>query len=65
MKMERRPGGSWFARTTTLLAPLGRPIDVHVAAPGKIYVLEYTRPTDFKSQLGFLPGRIIELNVTR
>jgi glucose/arabinose dehydrogenase len=65
MKMERGADGSWTARTTTFLTGLGRPIDVHVAAPGKIYVVEYTRATDFKSQLGFMPGRIIELKATR
>jgi mono/diheme cytochrome c family protein/glucose/arabinose dehydrogenase len=61
LKMERRPDGSWATRTTTFLAPLARPIDVHLAGPGKIYVLEYTRVTDFKSQLGRLPGRILEV----
>ena len=43
------------------MAPLGRPIDVHVAGK-KIYVLEYTRPTDFKGQMGWLPGRILEVS---
>jgi mono/diheme cytochrome c family protein len=63
MKMERRPDGGWAARTTTFLAPLGRPIDVHMAAPGKLYVLEYTRPTTLKNAAGWLPGRILELSV--
>lgn len=63
MKMERRADGGWAARTTSWLAPLGRPIDVHVAAPGKIYVLEYTRPTDLKGRAGWLPGRILKLEV--
>ena len=61
MKMERRSDGGWAARTTTFLAPLGRPIDVHIAAPGKLYVLEYTRPTSLKNGAGWLPGRILEL----
>ena len=61
MKMERRRDGRWTARTTTFLAPLGRPIDVHIAAPGKLYVLEYTRPTSLKNGAGWLPGRILEL----
>ncbi|MEN9636784.1 MAG: hypothetical protein RL077_5188 [Verrucomicrobiota bacterium] len=63
MKMERRADGGWAARTTSWLAPLGRPIDVHVAAPGKIYVLEYTRPTNLKGRVGWLPGRILKLEV--
>lgn len=60
-KMERRADGSWAARMTTFLAPLGRPIDLHLADNGRIFVLEYTRATDFKSQLGRLPGRILVL----
>lgn len=65
LKMERRADGSWAARTHTFLAPLGRPIDLHIASPGKIYVLEYTRPTDLKGGIGWLPGRIIELTVAK
>ena len=65
MKMERRPDGSWAARTNTFLAPLGRPIDIHIAGKGKIYVLEYTRPTNLKGGAGWLPGRILELTVTK
>ena len=64
LKMERRTDGRWTARTTTFLAPLGRPIDVHIAAPGKLYVLEYTRPTNLKGGAGWLPGRVLELTVT-
>lgn len=63
LKMEQRADGRWTARTTTVLAPLGRPIDVHIAAPGKLYVLEYTRPTKLKNAPGWLPGRILELTV--
>ena len=65
MKMEQRPDGQWTARTTTFLAPLGRPIDVHIAAPGKLYVLEYTRQTELRSRIGWLPGRILELTVKK
>lgn len=65
MKMERRADGGWTARTNTFLAPLGRPIDVHLAAPGKLYVLEYTRANDLKSRAGWLPGRVLELTVKK
>lgn len=65
MKMERRADGRWTAKTTTFLAPLGRPIDVHIAGPGKLYVLEYTRPTNLKDGAGWLPGRVLELTVKR
>lgn len=61
MKMEQRPDGRWTAQTTTFLAPLGRPIDISLAAGGRIFVLEYTRPTDLKSGMSWLPGRILEL----
>jgi glucose/arabinose dehydrogenase len=60
MKMERR-GDGWVAHTTKFLGPLGRPIDLHIAAPGRIYVLEYTRPSNLKGGAGWLPGRILEL----
>lgn len=65
LKMEQRADGTWAARTTTFLAPLGRPIDVHIAAPGKLYILEYTRPPSLKYGAGWLPGRILELSTTR
>jgi glucose/arabinose dehydrogenase len=61
VKPERRTDGTWQAEVQTVLAPLGRPIDVIHAASGSILILEYTRPTDFKSKLGWLPGRILEL----
>lgn len=61
MRMERRPDGGWAAHTETFLAQLGRPIDVHIAAPGVLYVLEYTRPPTLRSKVGWLPGRILEL----
>ncbi len=61
-QMERNPDGQWAARMRTFLAPLGRPIDIHLAGKGRIYILEYTRPTDFKTQAGWLPGRILELS---
>lgn len=60
VKLSRTADGGWEARTETFLAPLGRPIDLHVAG-GRLYVMEYTRPTNFKDQRGWLPGRILEL----
>jgi glucose/arabinose dehydrogenase len=64
MRMERRADGSWAARTTSFLAPLGRPIDLLPARPGLLYILEYTRPTDLKGRAGWLPGRVLELRAT-
>jgi glucose/arabinose dehydrogenase len=65
LRLERRPDGGWDAHTTTFLSQLGRPIDVFVGAPGVLHVLEYTRPTDLRGRAGWLPGRILELSVTR
>ncbi len=54
--------GRWSAEVTTLIAPLGRPLDVLPDGQGGIYVLEYTRPTDFKNGVGWLPGRVLRLS---
>lgn len=59
--MQQRDG-AWTARITTMLAPLGRPLDIVRAGPGRALILEYTRPTNFREKLGWLPGRIIELS---
>jgi mono/diheme cytochrome c family protein len=62
VRLERAPAGdNWIAHTDTFLAPLARPIDLCVTG-GRLYVLEYTRPTNFKEGLGWLPGRILELS---
>ncbi len=53
--------GLWEASVTTLLSRLGRPIDVLSNGGGKVLILEYTRPTDYKSRIGWLPGRVLEL----
>jgi glucose/arabinose dehydrogenase len=56
----RKEGPGWVATVETVLAPLGRPLDI-IRVNDRILVLEYTRPTDFKNKLGWLPGRVIEL----
>ena len=48
------------AGITTVLAPLGRPLDV-LKIGAAIYVLEYSRETNNSAETGRLPGRIIEL----
>jgi glucose/arabinose dehydrogenase/mono/diheme cytochrome c family protein len=53
------------AAITTFLAPLGRPLDVHLAGKGKIYILEYSRQANNNPDLPMLPGRILELAVKR
>jgi hypothetical protein len=47
---------------TTVLAPLGRPLDIVRTGPGRAFILEYTRPRNFREKLGWLPGRVIELS---
>jgi len=53
-------GGVWRAKVGTFLRGLGRPIDL-MRLENRVYVLEYTRPTDFRSGRGWLPGRVLEL----
>ncbi|HEX8312781.1 MAG TPA: PQQ-dependent sugar dehydrogenase [Chthoniobacteraceae bacterium] len=60
-RMSRDASGQWQAKMENLLKPLGRPIDVHHIGKGRLLILEYTRTTNFKDRLGWLPGRIIEL----
>jgi hypothetical protein len=60
-KLRKREDGRWEASVETVLAPLGRPLDIIHAPNGRMLILEYTRPTDFKGRLGWLPGRVLEL----
>lgn len=59
------PGHSqgYVAHIDTVLAPLGRPLDVALLNR-KAYVLEYSRQTDNKGEFGSMPGRILELSFT-
>jgi glucose/arabinose dehydrogenase/mono/diheme cytochrome c family protein len=63
MRMEKT-GNGYAARTTTVLAPLGRPLDL-VRFNGKVYILEYSRQTDNKGEFGSMPGRILELSFSQ
>lgn len=65
VKLRKVATNASEAEVRTVLAPLGRPIDVHPAPGGRAFILEYTRPTSFKDQAGWLPGRVIELAVKR
>lgn len=62
VRLERR-GEGYAARITTVLAPLGRPLDL-VLLNRKVYILEYSRQTDNKGEFGSLPGRILELSLS-
>ena len=62
--LRKNTAGTYEAKIETLLAPLGRPIDIHVTGKGAIYICEYSRPTN--NHLSFsLPGRILELTVKK
>ncbi len=61
VKLTKAANGAWTAETRTVLAPLGRPIDVKQTAPGTVLILEYTRPTNMRDGLGWMPGRVLEL----
>lgn len=63
-RVAEQADGTWTAEMTTILSPLGRPLDIIRTGPGRALVLEYTRPTNFRDRLGWLPGRIIELSST-
>jgi glucose/arabinose dehydrogenase len=60
-RTEQKPDGAWQTRVSTVLGPLGRPLDVLHTGAGHVLILEYTRPTNHKGKLGWLPGRILEL----
>lgn len=62
IKLHKNRSGIYEANVYTVLAPLGRPNDVHLSGRGKIYISEYGRATR-STQSYTLPGRIIELSV--
>jgi len=60
--LAKNAEGTYEARVHQVLSPLGRPIDIHQSGPGKIYICEYSRPTNSAGSFA-LPGRILELAV--
>jgi glucose/arabinose dehydrogenase len=62
--LTRNAEGKYEAHMRTLLAPLGRPTDVHLGGNGRIFVLEYSRATN-NTMSYVLPGRVLELAVKR
>ncbi|MEY2408221.1 MAG: hypothetical protein QOF48_891 [Verrucomicrobiota bacterium] len=62
--LSRNGNGTYEAHVRTVLAPLGRPIDIHLGGPGTVYICEYSRPTNSTASYA-LPGRILELAVKR
>ncbi|MSU64367.1 MAG: c-type cytochrome [Pedosphaera sp.] len=62
-RLRKNAAGVYEATMETLLAPLARPVDVHLSGNGKVYIAEYTRSISFKNSMA-LPGRILELTAT-
>lgn len=63
-KLNRDASGKYEAHVRTLLAPLGRPFDVHLGPGGKIFILEYSRSIN-NTMSYVLPGRVLELAVKK
>ena len=63
VRLQKNPSGKYEAIVNTMLAPLARPVDLHLSGKGKVYICEYTRSVTFKGSLA-LPGRILELAAT-
>jgi glucose/arabinose dehydrogenase/mono/diheme cytochrome c family protein len=61
-RLRRNATGKYEAEIHQILTPLGRPLDVHLSGKGKVYILEYSRPTNNAASYA-LPGRILELAV--
>ena len=61
-KLNRNAEGNYEARIFSVLAPLGRPIDIHRSGRGRVYICEYSRPTTSSDSYA-MPGRILELAV--
>jgi glucose/arabinose dehydrogenase len=62
-RLKKNKKGVYTARVKTVLFPIARPVDVHLAGKGKVYICEYSRQIDNKGFNGMLPGRILELAV--
>ncbi|MEO7413757.1 MAG: PQQ-dependent sugar dehydrogenase [Opitutaceae bacterium] len=61
LTLKRNPAGIYEAHTEVFLAPVARPID-QLQMGTKLYLLEYTRPTEYLTRRPMNPGRIVELS---
>ncbi len=61
--LGRDADGRETAAVKTLLAPIARPVDLHLSGKGKVYICEYSRQIDNGGFNGMLPGRVLELAV--
>ena len=62
IRLKKNSQALYEAGVHSFLAPLGRPVDIHQNGRGRVYILEYSRPTT-PSLSYSMPGRIIELSV--
>ena len=60
--LRRNAEGRYEGHFHAVLSGLGRPIDIHQGAPGKLYIAEYSRATNSGDSYG-PSGRILELSV--
>jgi glucose/arabinose dehydrogenase/mono/diheme cytochrome c family protein len=60
--LRRNSEGRYEGHFHTVLSGLGRPIDIHQGAHGKLYIAEYSRATNSSDSYG-PSGRILELSV--
>ncbi|MDB6020182.1 MAG: Copper oxidase [Pedosphaera sp.] len=65
IKLTKNKAGIYESHVKQLLFPLARPIDVHLAGKGKIYICEYTRVLDNSGLVPMMPGRVLELAVQK
>jgi glucose/arabinose dehydrogenase len=61
LEMRRKNADAWEVETSVVAAPLGRPVDIVSGGGHRFLILEYTRSTNFKDNIGWLPGRVLEL----
>jgi len=61
-RLNRNAEGTYEAHIYTVLAALGRPLDLHLSGSGKVYICEYSRATNSSGSYG-PSGRILELAV--
>ena len=60
--LQKNAAGKYEAHVHTVLSGLGRPIDIHLGGPGKLFLAEYSRGTNSSESYG-PSGRILELAV--
>jgi glucose/arabinose dehydrogenase/mono/diheme cytochrome c family protein len=61
-RLKRNAKGTYEAHIRTVLAPLGRPMDIHQSGKGKLFIVEYSRGTNSATSFS-MAGRITELSL--